>query len=215
MDKLRYLVVLDSSSAIRQEGPYVAEVSQGDTSYSTRYLAASGYSEPGNHQESPLSPAYEFDTVGEKEPAYVQECDVAEIVDLWAKGYDQGDLLDDISADPLETEAGQTSPSDGAHDSTLAVPDHSDMDIFQSGGSHYLTGSKSAWEQMERAAADMQEKTVEPAPGTDTVSVNREDLETLLTLAYMYRGDERVSHDTDTKERFDVISSIREAMGRV
>jgi len=90
-------------------------------------------------------------------------------------------------------------------DSTLAITNYAGLDVLESGGHHYLTGPKSAWEQLERAAKDMQGKAVEIPEDDDTVEINRNTLQSLLELVYMYRGDERITHNADMKERFDVV----------
>jgi len=95
---------------------------------------------------------------------------------------------------------------------TLSVPSTADMDVFESGGSHYLCGDKSAWESMERAAKDMQGKAVDISEDQDTVEIERDALEQLLNLVYMYRGDERVEHDDDMEERFSVVHDAEEAL---
>jgi len=98
---------------------------------------------------------------------------------------------------------------------TLLVRSSADMGFVESGGSLYLVGDKSAWESMERAAKDMQGKDFDPTddtPETDSVHVERETLEELLNLVYMYRGDERVEHDAEMEERFSVVHDAEDAL---
>ncbi|RLM94390.1 hypothetical protein [Haloarcula sp. Atlit-7R] len=97
-------------------------------------------------------------------------------------------------------------------DNTLAVGAQADLDIFKSGGHYYLTGPQSAWKQLETAAKDMQGKAVEVPEDDDTVEISRNTLRSLLELVYMYRGDERVTHGADAKERFGVVHDAEESL---
>lgn len=97
-------------------------------------------------------------------------------------------------------------------ENTLAISGTADLDVFESGGSHYLRGHKAAWESMEKAAKDMQGKAVELPDDNDTVEIERESLEDLLALVYMYRGDERVEHDEEMDEKFSVVHDAEEAL---
>ena len=96
---------------------------------------------------------------------------------------------------------------------TLAIASHAGLDVLESGGHYYLKGPQSAWEKLERAAKDMQgQADAFPEDNEDTVEINRETLQSLLELVYLYRGDERVTHDAEMKPRFDVVHDVEDSL---
>jgi len=109
MSKPRYLVALDAAPTSTAEGPYVAEVEQGNSRFSTRYLAVADYTKPaGWVQESDLSPQWRFEMPDDQEPAYALECDVAGIIDLWHDEAAQDKLLESIDDEAIEHNDGPT-----------------------------------------------------------------------------------------------------------
>jgi hypothetical protein len=87
----RYLLVLDSSNVEHLDGgPYVADVFLGGEEISVRYLPAADCTAPTDHtDDAPVEPAWKVTLWESSETAYIAECDVAAVVDLWELPQDQ------------------------------------------------------------------------------------------------------------------------------